>query len=412
MKQKNLAMLGVAVGCGLVAAVAVAKLSAGGSKGSDTTKVLVAKKDIPLQTKIEEKDVETLLTWADVPKSIAPPDAAVDLEQVKGKSLNRTLKKGNPLSMSDLGIAQTLDLPDGCEAFTIKVDQVGAVAGFAKPGSRVDIMYVERGTTGKARAALILKYMLILAVNRINVLNEKTGAAIAQVESVTLAVNKKQATRLGFANERGTLKLLLTGTHDEEEAKKVNEGAIEWIDDPFDTSKPPPKVVAKAPEAPKLARMVVAKKSVPVNTLINADNVAEFFTTAEVKSVPEGVINNPDDLKGKYVVKSVDAGQIVFKSLTDSKAVEAKKPAPVKHVTPDPTPTVVAEVKPKLPSFEQVIQEGGRAHKVIWMEIAPKKWKRFETQSEADDYQPESPAPPKSDKSKPKGKGSKTKAGA
>src|SRR5262245_32781206 len=75
MKQKNLAMLGVAVGCGLVAAVAVAKLSASGSRGPDTTKVLVAKKDIPLQTKLDEKEIDNLLAWADVPKNLVPPDA-------------------------------------------------------------------------------------------------------------------------------------------------------------------------------------------------------------------------------------------------------------------------------------------------------------------------------------------------
>src|SRR5262245_25127367 len=87
MKQKNLAMLGVAVGCGLVAAVAVAKLSAGGSRGPDTAKVLVAKKDIPLQTKLDEKDLDNLLVWADVPKNLVPPDAVTDIELVKGKSL-------------------------------------------------------------------------------------------------------------------------------------------------------------------------------------------------------------------------------------------------------------------------------------------------------------------------------------
>src|SRR5262245_37562968 len=116
MKQKNLAMLGVAVGCGLVAAVAVAKLSAGGSKGPDTVKVLVAKKDLPVQTKLDEKELDHLLQWADMPKSLAPPDAATDLEQVKGKTLNRTLKQGNALSVTDLGDIKKLILPDGFKA--------------------------------------------------------------------------------------------------------------------------------------------------------------------------------------------------------------------------------------------------------------------------------------------------------
>ncbi len=327
MKQKTLAMLGVAVGCGLVAAVAVAKLGAGGSKGPDTTKVLVAKKDLPLQTKLDETDLENLLTWADMPKSFVPPDAVKDIEQVKGKSLTRTLKMGNPLSITDIGKPVNLDLPDGCEAMTVKLTQAGAVNGFAKPGSRVDIMYMEKTTAGKARAAIILKHMLVLAVNIINENNEKTGPAIPQVESVTLAVNKNQATRLVFAQEKGTITLLLTGTSTEEAAKKVNEGAIGWVTDPFDTSVPPPK--AEVASTPSLDKMVVAKKEVPLNTLINADNLAEFFTTANVEQAPEGVIQNPDDLRGRYFIKAVEKGTIVYKSLTGSKPVEVAAPVAV-----------------------------------------------------------------------------------
>ena len=381
MKQKSLAMLGVAVGCGLVAAVAVAKLSAGSSRGPDTTKVLIAKKDIPLQTKLEEKDLENLLTWADMPKSFVPPDAVTDIEQVKGKTLTRTLKMGNPLSITDLGKPVNLDLPDGCEAMTVKLTQAGAVNGFAKPGSRVDIMYVEKTTAGKARAAIILKHMLILAVNTINVLDEKTGAAIPQVESVTMAVNKNQATRLAFAEEKGRLTLLLTGTSTEEAAKKVNEGAIGWVTDPFDSSAPPPKV--ELVTAPKMEKQVQVKKAIPLNTLINADNLAEFFETTDVKQAPGGVIQNVDDLKGKYFIKAVDQGTIVYKSLTDGKPVEVKGP--------DKTPVVVE--KPKYPRYETIIQSGGATHRVTWMEVSPNKWKRFDTAKAADEYKPETESP-------------------
>jgi Flp pilus assembly protein CpaB len=403
MKQKNLAMLGVAVGCGLVAAVAVAKLSAGGSKGPDTVKVLVAKKDIPLQTKLEEKDLDNLLTWADMPKALVPPDAVTDLEQVKGKSLNRTLKQGNAVSFGDLGEAKKLELPDGCEAFTVKVDQVGAVGGFAKPGSRVDIMYVERTTTGKARAAIILKHMLILAVNMVNVLDEKTGAAIPQVESVTLAVNKNQATRLAFAEERGRVKLLLTGTTDEEAAKEVNEGEIQWISNPFDSAAPPPPKVATTPPQPKMETAVVTRKPVPQNTLINADNLNDYFTTVELKTAPAGVVTNPDNLKGMFVIKSLDEGQYVFKSLTDGKIIETRANDPKVSAAPPPKTLVKIEPKKKFPRFEQVFQAGGRTVRVIWLEVAPDKWKRFESERDAENYKPE-PEAPKGDESKSESK--------
>lgn len=381
MKQKNLVMLVVAVGCGLVAAVAVAKLSAGGNKGPETVKVLVAKKDLPLQTKLDEKELDDLLAWADMPKNLVPPDAATDIEQVKGKELNRTLKVGNPVSLTDLGKINRIELPHGYKHLTVKATQVDLAGGFAKPGSRVDIMYVERLNSGKARAAIILRDMLVLAVNMIHTVDEKTGAAIAQVESASFAVNDKQAALLTLAEERGKLKMLLRGTT-KADLEQKNNGEIEWVDDPFSSVStappPPPTTIVKEPE---LQKMVVAKKAIPLNTLINADNLDEFFTTTEVKTVPDGVISTPDDLKGKYIVKAVEAGQIVFKSLTDGKPVEVKVPEP-----PPPAPPVV--VKKKYPRFEQVIQASGRVTRVIWMEVAPNQWKRFDSEKEADDYTP------------------------
>ena len=95
---------------------------------------------------------------------------------------------------------------------SVKATPVDAVAGFVKPGDRVDIMYVERigrreDPVGHPPAA-----DAVLAVNMVNTLDEKTGAAIPQVESVTLAVNDKQGSLLALADEKGKLKLLLTET--------------------------------------------------------------------------------------------------------------------------------------------------------------------------------------------------------
>jgi len=383
MKQKNLAMLGVAVGCGLVAAVAVAKLSAGGSRGPDTVRILVAKKDIPLQTKLDEKNLDNLLAWADVPKSIAPPDPATDIEQVKDKELSRTLKQGNPVSLTDLGKSNRIILPDGCKQITFKATQVDAAGGFVKPGANVDILFVEKLNSGKARAAIILRHMMVLAVNMVHTLDEKTGAAIPQIESISLAVNDKQATLVALADERGKLKLLLKDQTRTEVEKKLDDGEIHWVEDPFDAKAPVAPVAAVAPAAQKFEQQVQVKKAIPLNTLINADNLAEFFQTTDVKHAPDGVIQNVDDLKGKYFIKAVDQGSIVYKSLTDSKPVEVKGP--------DKTPVVVE--KPKYPRYEQIIQTGGATHRVTWMEVSPKNWKRFDSAKAADEYKPQAESP-------------------
>jgi len=397
MKQKNLVMLGVAVGCGLVAAIAVAKLSAGSGKGPETTKVLVAKKDLPVQTKLDSKELDNLLTWVDMPRNLVPPDAVTSLEDVKDKELNRTLKTGNPVAYSDLGLVEGIKLPDGHKQITFRSSQVDAVAGFVRPGSKVDVMYVERTSSGKARAGIILKDMLVLAVNMVDRLKDGQGPAIPQVESVSLAVTDKQARILALAEDKGKLKLVLRGNDSKKSTTTATEETggsdIEWLEDPFDNSKrEAPPVVVKQPEV-KLDTAVVARKPVPKNTLINADNVHNYFETIRVENTPQGVVQNPDDLKGKYVIKALDEGQYLYKALTANEPTDVKTPEPVVTAGPagpPPVPTAIKEHNRRLPRFEQTISEGGRFKRVIWMKIGePDKWKRFDSEREADEYKPE-----------------------
>lgn len=402
MKQKNLAMLGVAVGCGLVAAVAVAKLSAGGSRGPETTKVLVAKKDLPVQTTLDEKDLDNLLGWADMPKNLVPPDAVTDLESVKGKSLNRTLKQGNPLSITDIGNVKKLIIPDGLKGMAFKASQVDAVAGFVKPGDRVDVLYTERMPTGKTRSAILLRKQMVVAVNMTNQVDEKTGAAIAQIESLTLAVTDKQGNLLTLAEQKGSLKFMLTSA-DAPDPTPEKGDEILWMENPFeDRTAVVQKKEPTPPAPPKLDTAVVARKTVPLNTLINSDNVGEYFATVELKAAPEGVVTNPDDLKGRYIVRSVEAGQYLYKSLTGTEVVKVEKDPPVGPVAPPPTvvqvPVVPPEKKIKLPRFEQILQGGGGTTRVIWLEVTPGKWKRFDSEKDANEYKPEADAHKADDK--------------
>src|SRR5262249_7838211 len=152
------------------------------------------------------------------------------------------------------------------------------------------------------------------------------------------------------------------------------------LDDPFEV-KTTPVVEKKSdptpPTAPAITldTAVVARKTVPLNTLINGDNVNEFFATVEGKQAPEGGGRHPAALRGFYIVRSVEAGQYLYKSLTGKEVVKEEKPAPAGPVAPPPeAKTVVAKPKPRFPRLEQWFQSGGTARKVIWLEVAPDKW--------------------------------------
>jgi hypothetical protein len=112
------------------------------------------------------------------------------------------------------------------------------------------------------------------------------------------------------------------------------------------------------------------------------------------------VVTNADDLKGRYIVRNLEAGQFMYKSLTGTTPAEVEKAAPAAPDRPPPEvkPTErPVPIKTKYPWFEQVIQEGGFTRRVIWLEIAPGKYKRFENERDAENYQPE-----KDDKPSPK----------
>ena len=110
-----------------------------------------------------------------------------------------------------------------------------------------------------------------------------------------------------------------------------------------------------------------------------------------MKTAPEGVVTNSDNLKGKFVVKAVDEGQFLYKSLTADASVDIKKPDTDVKPTLPPV-TVVKVEKKKFPRFDQVIYQGGRTERWVWMNVAPEngpeKWKRFATDKEADEYKP------------------------
>ncbi|HVK11849.1 MAG TPA: Flp pilus assembly protein CpaB [Gemmataceae bacterium] len=410
MKQKNLIMLGVAVGCGLIAAIAVAKLSAGGNRGPETVKLLVAKKDIPIDTMIDDKNKDVLLGLTDVPKHLVPLDPVDSIESIKGKANSRTLKAGNAITISDFGNVKKIQIPDGLKQVAFQVTSTDGVDGFAKPGSKVDVHYIETTQTHKKRTAIILRDILVLAVGRVAENNDKHATAIEQVQSVSLGVTDAQASMISLAEKKGTLKLVLRSVP-LTEAEKAEEGKITWIDDPFAPRDPP--VVAPAPvEPPKLETAVMVKEPVPANTLINLDTVKKYFTSVEVKKTPDGVAASTTELLGKFVVKPLDRGTYVFKSVTADQAVEIAGPKkePVAAAPPkaDPKPEPEPEPKPEkvtYPRSYQTIVQGGRFVTIVWLEIAPGQYKSFESDEAADKYNPaDDKKDEKKDDKKPSGR--------
>src|SRR5205807_10230596 len=129
---------------GLVAAVAVSRyLSNAQALTRDMRKVVVAKVDIPLGTKL----VTEQLTTVQVPGDATPDGAFESADKLVGRVVTVNVAGREPVTdfkLAPEGSAAGLSavIPEGYRAMTVKVDDVIGVAGFLQPGTMVDVLTV------------------------------------------------------------------------------------------------------------------------------------------------------------------------------------------------------------------------------------------------------------------------------
>ena len=137
-----------------------------------------------------------------------------DLNQVVGKFAKRLINSNMPLVMDDVTVERpvsALAIPPGYRAVTINVDPRKGVEGFARPNSRVDILWTY-SQDGKKNVATIARFVKVLSVAGQTGQTEK--AVIAAETTVTLLVTEKDAKKIELARNLGELTLALVGDQD------------------------------------------------------------------------------------------------------------------------------------------------------------------------------------------------------
>ncbi len=97
-------------------------------------------------------------------------------------------------------------LADGMTAVTIRVNDVGGVAGFVLPGDRVDVLLTRQGEKNTASTDVVIENTPVLAIDQ--VADERTDKP-SVVKAVTLEVNVTDGQKIALASTVGTLSLLL-----------------------------------------------------------------------------------------------------------------------------------------------------------------------------------------------------------
>ncbi len=218
-RSRPFLVLGFAVVMALVTSVLAyswlrqqAKPAVAQAETPKTQMVALTKMDLPWGTKLEPEMVEMVA----FPQNSAPDGHIGALEEVTGRVLVTSLKRHEPILQTRLapkgittGGVPALMSPTH-RAMAVKVDEVVGVAGFVKPGDRVDVL-VTISPTEKATdtvTKVVLENALVLAAG--TELERKGGdKEPAQVKVITLEVTPDESEKLALAASEGKLRLAL-----------------------------------------------------------------------------------------------------------------------------------------------------------------------------------------------------------
>jgi pilus assembly protein CpaB len=242
---RALVVLVLALLAGLVAVVMAARWMA--ERTGQSQQLVVASRDVDLGSQLDVTTITTI-AW---PSGALPAGAFSDPKELEGRVLKSALARGEPILEAKLapkgskgGLSAVIG--EGKRAITVKVNEVVGVAGFALPGSFVDVMVhttVDDDKRGKAApiSKIVLERILVLAVAQ-EASRDDTKPKV--VNAVTLEVTPDQAEKIDVARSVGNLSLVLRNQVDSHPTNTAGMGK----DDLFAVEKaPPPQAVAPAP---------------------------------------------------------------------------------------------------------------------------------------------------------------------
>lgn len=136
-----LALVLAMVGTGLVFSYAKAR-PATAAAAEQLTSVLTATKPIPAGTTGQQALDQQLVALKDVPTSLVPAGALVDIAPVQDQKAATDLQAGEillPARFLPSAVAGGIDIPDDKVAISVEVQDPQRVAAFVRPGSQVAV---------------------------------------------------------------------------------------------------------------------------------------------------------------------------------------------------------------------------------------------------------------------------------
>jgi pilus assembly protein CpaB len=177
--------------------------------------VVIATRNIDVGTTLTPEDVR-IIEW---PASAVPEGFASSVTDVVGLGVMLPISTNEPVLQSkmasaDLGRGLSMLVPAGLRAVSVPVNDVVAVAGWVRPGSRVDVMVTlnQVRTEVEPITQIVLQNVSVLGNDR-DITRDETGEAIP-IAVVTMLLTPEDAEKLIMAETNGRLQLVLRNALD------------------------------------------------------------------------------------------------------------------------------------------------------------------------------------------------------
>jgi pilus assembly protein CpaB len=233
---------------------------------------VVAKRSLPLGTLVSKEDVK-LVPW---PSADPLPGGFQKIEDVVDRGLIVPVLENEPLSESKLasveaggGLPPTI--PAGMRAISVKVNEVIGVAGFAVPGTRVDVLAMVRDQQDSMSRIVVSNVQVLTSGTRYDQDEPRKDGKPIRSTVVTLAATPGDAERIALAANEGQIILALRNPLDVVPTETVGVKMAALM--AGTTTSPPVVVRAVAPRRVVAPVAEVAPVVVPVSKIYTVEAI-------------------------------------------------------------------------------------------------------------------------------------------
>jgi pilus assembly protein CpaB len=208
MRAKSVLLLVIALGCGVVASVAVSQvvLDQKGQGEVQTVGILVVSKEISASAKITPESVR-IEQW---PLDRVPPGSISDPKLIEQKFTKQRLYPGEPIIEAKLSSkGKEFTVPYGYRIFDITVRDESGGGGYIGPGDLVDVFgFFEKGRINTSTSVKVMENLEVVMIDGVAVVDPEASAQ-KKSSTIQLLVKDSQYVVLDTAANLGKLRLAL-----------------------------------------------------------------------------------------------------------------------------------------------------------------------------------------------------------